>query len=91
MNLVVGPGIFRAPVTATRRLAYLSEPCSIALLGRESFLAQLGHSAATDGIPKSNRLEKVRLDRIEVENLIRKAALMPPKSLCDDLVNSYFA
>ncbi|KAH0592674.1 hypothetical protein MHUMG1_09667 [Metarhizium humberi] len=83
------PGTFRDPVTATHRLAYHGEPCSIALLGHESFLAQLGHSAATDSIPRSNGLEK--LDRIGVETLIRKGALMlPPKPLCDDLVDSYF-
>lgn len=90
MNLLVEPGTFRDPVTATHRRAYHGEPCSIALLGHESFLAQLGHSAATESIPISNRLEK--LDRIRVEILIRKGALMlPQKPLCDDLVDSYFA
>ncbi|KAG8410989.1 Transcriptional activator of fatty acid utilization [Metarhizium acridum] len=89
MNLLVEPGISREPVTATHRLAYLGESCSVALLGHEDFPEQLGYSSANNSIPISNRLEK--LDRIEVEILIRKGALMlPPKSLCDDLVDSYF-
>lgn len=89
INLLAEPGISREPVTATHKLAYLGEPCSIALLGQESFPEQIGYTAPVNNTPLSDRLEK--LDRIEVEILIRKGALMlPPKPLCDDLINSYF-
>jgi hypothetical protein len=54
-----------------------------------SFPEHIGYTAPVSSTSVSARLEK--LDRIEVEILIRKGALMmPPKSLCDDLVDSYF-
>jgi hypothetical protein len=89
LNLLLEPGITRDPITATHTLAYLGEPCSIALLGQESFPEEIGYAAPVSSISVTARLEK--LDRIEVEILIRKGALMlPPKPLCDELIESYF-
>ncbi|SPQ20040.1 8399af5d-5585-48dd-ae7a-939bea77e396 [Thermothielavioides terrestris] len=91
MDLVMKPKFTRAPITEAGRVAYLGESSNLTLLV---------HDRQSDGdvvhypLPENIRGTRARLtdlDKIEIDILHQRGAfLLPPRALCDELVESYF-
>ncbi|KAL2173884.1 fungal-specific transcription factor domain-containing protein [Thermothelomyces heterothallicus CBS 202.75] len=91
MNLVMKPKFTRAPITEAGRVAYLGESSNLTLLV---------HDRQNDGdvvhypLPENIRGSRARLtelDNIEIDILHQRGAfLLPPRALCDELIDSYF-
>ncbi|KAH6631943.1 fungal-specific transcription factor domain-containing protein [Chaetomium tenue] len=91
MDLVMKPKFTRAPITEAGRVAYLGESSNLTLLV---------HDRQNDGdvvhypLPENIRGSRARLtelDNVEIEILHHRGAfLLPPRLLCDELIDSYF-
>ncbi|KAK4243551.1 fungal-specific transcription factor domain-containing protein [Corynascus novoguineensis] len=91
MNLVMKPKFTRAPITEAGRVAYLGESSNLTLLV---------HDRQNDGdvvhypLPENIRGSRARLtelDNVEIDILHQRGAfLLPPRALCDELIDSYF-
>jgi hypothetical protein len=85
------PKFARAPIKDAGRVAYLGESSNLSLLVHDRF-------GTTDVVhyplPENIRGAKARvneLDNMEIEILHQRGAfLLPPRSLCDELVDSFF-
>ncbi|CAP71515.1 uncharacterized protein PODANS_6_1270, partial [Podospora anserina S mat+] len=91
MNLVMKPKFTRAPITEAGRVAYLGESSNLTLLvhDRQSS-ADVVHYPLPENI-KGSRARLTELDNVEIEILHQRGAfLLPPRSLCDELIDSYF-
>ncbi|KAJ4202392.1 Transcriptional activator of fatty acid utilization [Fusarium solani] len=80
-----------APITAAGRVAYLGESSNLALLRDEQTSANSGHYP----LPENDRISQASLDRrddAEVYTILHQsgAFLLPPRSLCDELIEAYF-
>ncbi|KAH6869188.1 fungal-specific transcription factor domain-containing protein [Thelonectria olida] len=80
-----------APITAAGRVAYLGESSNIALLQDEQSSANSGHYP----LPENVRISQASLegrDGAEVYIILHQsgAFLLPPRSLCDELIKAYF-
>ncbi|KAK0745030.1 fungal-specific transcription factor domain-containing protein [Apiosordaria backusii] len=91
MNLVMKPKFTRAPITEAGRVAYLGESSNLTLLvhDRQSS-ADVVHYPLPENI-KGSRARLTELDNVEIDILHQRGAfLLPPRSLCDELIDSYF-
>ena len=85
------PKFARAPIKEAGRVAYLGESSNLSLLVKD-------RHGTTDVVhyplPENIRGAGARLtepDQVEIDILQQRGAfLLPPKSLCDELVDSYF-
>ncbi|KAK4193830.1 putative cutinase transcription factor 1 alpha [Podospora australis] len=91
MDLVMKPKFTRAPITEAGRVAYLGESSNLTLLvhDRQSS-ADVVHYPLPENI-RGSRARLTELDNVEIEILHQRGAfLLPPRSLCDELIESYF-
>ncbi|KAJ4300246.1 Transcriptional activator of fatty acid utilization [Collariella sp. IMI 366227] len=91
MDLVMKPKFTRAPITEAGRVAYLGESSNLTLLvhDRQSD-GDVVHYPLPDNI-RGSRARLTELDNIEIDILHQRGAfLLPPRALCDELVDSYF-
>ena len=85
------PKFTRAPITEAGRVAYLGESSSLTLLVHDQQgSADVVHYPLPENV-RGSRARLTELDNIEIEILHQRGAfLLPPRSLCDDLIDSYF-
>ncbi|KAI0206194.1 fungal-specific transcription factor domain-containing protein [Astrocystis sublimbata] len=91
VNLVMKPKFTRAPITEAGRVAFLGESSNLTLLVHD-------HQGASDVVhyplPENVRGPRARLtelDNIEIDILQKRGAfLLPPRQLCDELIDAYF-
>ncbi|KAK4230053.1 putative cutinase transcription factor 1 alpha [Podospora fimiseda] len=91
MNLVMKPKFTRAPITEAGRVAYLGESSNLTLLvhDRQS-AADVVHYPLPENV-KGSRARLTELDSVEIDILHQRGAfLLPPRTLCDELIDSYF-
>lgn len=85
-NVVTLPKFSRAPITEAGRVAFLGESSNYGLLvhGRQG-----SSDAVLYPVPDDVRLSE--LDSEDIDMLHRRGAfLLPPRSLCDQLIDAYF-
>ncbi|KAK1836597.1 fungal-specific transcription factor domain-containing protein [Podospora conica] len=91
MDLTRQPRFSRAPIREAGRVAYLGESSNLMMLVHDR---QSSSDVVHYPLPENVRGKGGRpstLDDVEVEILHRRGAfLLPPRSLCDELINSYF-
>lgn len=85
------PKFARAPIKEAGRVAYLGESSNLSLLVHDRY----GNSDVVHyPLPENVRGAKARvneLDNMEIEILHQRGAfLLPPRSLCDELVEAFF-
>ncbi|KAF8416964.1 fungal-specific transcription factor domain-containing protein [Tirmania nivea] len=85
------PSFTRAPIKEAGRVAYLGESSNLSLLVRDSHGASdTVHYPLPENI-RGSRARLTELDTIEIDILHQRGAfLLPPKALCDELVEAYF-
>lgn len=91
MNLVMKPKFTRAPITEAGRVAYLGESSNLTLLvhDRQSS-ADVVHYPLPENV-RGSRARLTELDNVEIDILHQRGAfLLPPRALCDELIDSYF-
>ncbi|KAL2153349.1 hypothetical protein VTH82DRAFT_4504 [Thermothelomyces myriococcoides] len=91
MDIVMKPKFTRAPITEAGRVAYLGESSNLTLLvhDRQSE-GDVVHYPLPENI-KGSRARLTELDSIEIDILHQRGAfLLPPRKLCDELIDSYF-
>jgi hypothetical protein len=91
MNLVMKPKFTRAPITEAGRVAYLGESSNLTLLvhDRQSD-GDVVHYPLPENI-RGSRARLTELDNVEIDILHQRGAfLLPPRALCDELMDSYF-
>ncbi|KAM7185287.1 putative cutinase transcription factor 1 alpha [Naviculisporaceae sp. PSN 640] len=91
MNMVMKPKFTRAPITEAGRVAYLGESSNLTLLVHDRQSASdVVHYPLPDNV-KGSRARLSELDSIEIDILHQRGAfLLPPRSLCDELIDAYF-
>ncbi|KAK0714996.1 fungal-specific transcription factor domain-containing protein [Lasiosphaeris hirsuta] len=91
MNLVMKPKFTRAPITEAGRVAYMGESSNLTLLVHDRQSASdVVHYPLPDNI-RGSRARLTQLDNVEIDILHQRGAfLLPPRSLCDELIDSYF-
>lgn len=85
------PKFTRAPITEAGRVAYLGESSNLTLLvhDREG-TADVVHYPLPENV-RGSRARLTELDNVEIDILHQRGAfLLPPRSLCDELIESYF-
>ncbi|RPB26000.1 hypothetical protein L211DRAFT_69543 [Terfezia boudieri ATCC MYA-4762] len=87
----IKPNFTRAPIKEAGRVAYLGESSNLSLLVRGSHGASDSvHYPLPENI-RGSRARLTELDTIEIDILHQRGAfLLPPKTLCDELVEAYF-
>ncbi len=91
MNLVMKPKFTRAPITEAGRVAYLGESSNLTLLvhDRQSD-GDVVHYPLPENI-RGSRARLTELDNVEIDILHQRGAfLLPPRALCDELIEAYF-
>lgn len=91
LNLVMKPKFTRAPITDAGRVAYLGESSNLTLLvhDREG-AADVVHYPLPENV-RGSRARLTELDNVEIDILHQRGAfLLPPRSLCDELIECYF-
>ncbi|KAL2023975.1 hypothetical protein VTK56DRAFT_210 [Thermocarpiscus australiensis] len=91
MNFVMKPQFTRAPITEAGRVAYLGESSNLTLLvhDRQSD-ADVVHYPLPENI-RGSKARLTELDNVEIDILHQRGAfLLPPRALCDELIDSYF-
>ena len=85
------PKFARAPIKEAGRVAYLGESSNLSLLVHDRHgTTDVVHYPLPDGV-KSSRSRLTELDNIEIEILHQRGAfLLPPRALCDELVDAFF-
>ncbi|KAF2663978.1 cutinase transcription factor 1 alpha [Microthyrium microscopicum] len=85
------PKFARAPIKEAGRVAYLGESSNLSLLVHDRYGAS---DVVHYPLPENVRGAKARvneLDNMEIEILHQRGAfLLPPRALCDELVEAYF-
>ncbi|KAF1960799.1 hypothetical protein CC80DRAFT_489046 [Byssothecium circinans] len=85
------PKFARAPIKEAGRVAYLGESSNLSLLVHDRYG---GTDTVHYPLPENIRGAKARvneLDNMEIEILHQRGAfLLPPKALCDELVDAFF-
>lgn len=91
LNLVMKPKFTRAPITEAGRVAYLGESSNLTLLVHDR---QGDEDVVHYPLPENVRGSRARLtelDNVEIDILHQRGAfLLPPRALCDELIESYF-
>ncbi|KAI5293296.1 Transcriptional activator of fatty acid utilization, partial [Ascosphaera acerosa] len=85
------PKFARAPIREAGRVAYLGESSNLSLLVHDKHGASdVVHYPLPDDI-RGPRARLSDLDNLEIDILHQRGAfLLPPRSLCDELVDAYF-
>ncbi|TAQ90028.1 hypothetical protein B7494_g1635 [Chlorociboria aeruginascens] len=85
------PKFTRAPIKEAGRVAYLGESSNLTLLVHDRHgSADVVHYPLPENI-RGTRARLTELDNVEIDILHQRGAfLLPPRSLCDELVDSYF-
>lgn len=90
-NLVMKPKFTRAPITDAGRVAYLGESSNLALLVHDrQGSSDVVHYPLPENV-RGSRARLTDLDNVEIDILHQRGAfLLPPRTLCDELIESYF-
>lgn len=85
------PKFTRAPIKEAGRVAYLGESSNLTLLVHDRHGTQdVVHYPLPENV-RGTRARLTELDNVEIEILHQRGAfLLPPRALCDELVESYF-
>ena len=85
------PKFARAPIKEAGRVAYLGESSNLSLLVHDKHGgADVVHYPLPDSV-KGSRAQLTELDDVEINILHQRGAfLLPPRALCDELVESFF-
>ncbi|KOS21482.1 Cutinase transcription factor 1 alpha [Escovopsis weberi] len=91
LNLVMKPKFTRAPITEAGRVAYLGESSNLTLLVHDrQGSADVVHYPLPENV-RGSRARLTELDDVEIDILHQRGAfLLPPRSLCDELIDAYF-
>lgn len=85
------PKFTRAPIKEAGRVAYLGESSNLTLLVHDRHgTADVVHYPLPENV-RGSRARLTELDNVEIDILHQRGAfLLPPRSLCDELVDAYF-
>lgn len=85
------PKFARAPIKEAGRVAYLGESSNLSLLVHDRHgTTDVVHYPLPENA-RGTRLGQPELDQLELEILHKRGAfLLPPRALCDELVESFF-
>lgn len=85
------PKFARAPIKEAGRVAYLGESSNLSLLVQDRHgTADVVHYPLPPNV-RGSRARLTDLDNLEIDILHQRGAfLLPPKPLCDELVDAYF-
>ncbi|PGH06798.1 hypothetical protein AJ79_06440 [Helicocarpus griseus UAMH5409] len=85
------PKFARAPIKEAGRVAYLGESSNLSLLVHDRHgTTDVVHYPLPEGI-RGSRARLTELDNLEIDILHQRGAfLLPPRALCDELVDAYF-
>lgn len=85
------PKFTRAPITDAGRVAYLGESSNLALLVHDrQGSSDVVHYPLPENV-RGSRARLTELDNVEIDILHQRGAfLLPPRTLCDELIDSYF-
>jgi hypothetical protein len=85
------PKFTRAPIIAAGRVAYLGESSNLTLLVHDRHgTADVVHYPLPENV-RGSRARLTELDNIEIDILHQRGAfLLPPRALCDELIEAYF-
>lgn len=85
------PKFTRAPIKEAGRVAYLGESSNLNLLVNDKHgTTDVVHYPLPENI-RGSRARLTELDNVEIDILHQRGAfLLPPRALCDELVDSYF-
>ena len=85
------PKFTRAPIKEAGRVAYLGESSNLTLLVHDRHgTADVVHYPLPENV-RGTRARLTELDNVEIDILHQRGAfLLPPRQLCDELVEAYF-
>jgi hypothetical protein len=85
------PKFTRAPIKEAGRVAYLGESSNLTLLVHDRHgSADVVHYPLPENV-RGTRARLTELDNVEIDILHQRGAfLLPPRALCDELVDAYF-
>ncbi|KAL1961988.1 hypothetical protein VTN77DRAFT_679 [Rasamsonia byssochlamydoides] len=84
------PKFARAPIKEAGRVAYLGESSNLSLLVHDRGNTDVVHYPLPENV-RGTRARLTELDNMEIDILHQRGAfLLPPRQLCDDLVEAYF-
>lgn len=84
------PKFARAPIKEAGRVAYLGESSNLSLLVHDRGNTDVVHYPLPENI-RGTRARLTELDNLEIDILHQRGAfLLPPRQLCDELVEAYF-
>ncbi|KKA26400.1 hypothetical protein TD95_001409 [Thielaviopsis punctulata] len=85
------PKFSRAPITEAGRVAFLGESSNLNLLVHEKgFAADAVHYPLPESV-RGSRMRPDEIDNLEMDILHQRGAfLLPPRALCDEIVEAYF-
>lgn len=91
LDLVMKPKFTRAPITEAGRVAFLGESSNLTLLVHDrQGSADVVHYPLPENV-RGSRARLTELDNVEIEILHQRGAfLLPPRALCDELIEAYF-
>ncbi|KAI6776102.1 hypothetical protein HG530_000047 [Fusarium avenaceum] len=91
LDIVMKPKFTRAPITEAGRVAYLGESSNLTLLVHDrQGSADVVHYPLPENV-RGSRARLTELDNVEIDILHQRGAfLLPPRSLCDELIDAYF-
>ncbi|GAW10931.1 hypothetical protein ANO14919_002690 [Xylariales sp. No.14919] len=91
VNLVMKPRFTRAPITEAGRVAFLGESSNLTLLVHDrQGDSDVVHYPLPENV-RGSRARLTELDNIEIDILHQRGAfLLPPRQLCDELIEAYF-
>ncbi|KAL0638415.1 Transcriptional activator of fatty acid utilization [Maublancomyces gigas] len=91
MTEFMKPKFARAPIKEAGRVAYLGESSNLSLLVHDKHgTSDIVHYPLPENI-RGSRARLTELDTIEIDILHQRGAfLLPPRALCDELVEAYF-
>lgn len=91
VNLVMKPKFTRAPITDAGRVAFMGESSNLTLLVHDrQGSSDVVHYPLPENV-RGSRARLTELDNVEIDILHQRGAfLLPPRSLCDELVDAYF-
>lgn len=85
------PKFSRAPIKEAGRVAYLGESSNLTLLVHDRHgTADVVHYPLPENV-RGTRARLTELDNVEIDILHQRGAfLLPPRALCDELIDNYF-
>ncbi|CAG9970638.1 unnamed protein product [Clonostachys byssicola] len=91
VNIIMKPKFTRAPITEAGRVAHLGESSNLTLLVHDrQGSSDVVHYPLPENV-RGSRARLTALDNVEIEILHQRGAfLLPPRALCDELIEAYF-